>query len=303
MTTVARGSRVGLSYAMEDTWASLPSAPVPYQLRATGTSVNLSKDSFQSNELRSDRQIADLRHGMFTVSGDIPVELSYGSFDDIIESAMYSEWSSSDTIETGVTEKSFTFQKYFSDIGQYHVFPGCVVNTWSVSVTPNGLITSTFNVMGETMTVASTATLVNPTAKSSFSPFDSFSGTLSEGGSGIAIVTGIEMSLANNISPLQVIGTNKAIGMSEGRATVTGTVSAYFSTATLLNKFINETESSLSFSVTDGTRSMTFAMPRIKYSGGDVPVSDEGPIVLSMPFQALYSTSLEHTLKITRATT
>ena len=301
MTDVARGSRVGVTYAMEDTWGSLATDQLAYELRVTGVGVNLTKDSFQSNELRSDRQISDLRHGMQSISGDIPVELSYDSFDDIIESAMYEDWTSSETIITGTTEKSFTLQKYFSDITQYHVFPGCVVNTWNISVTPNGIITSTFNVMGEEMVTATSTVLAVASAKSTYSPFDSFSGTLTEGGVTNALITSIDFSLSNNIQTLPVIGSDKTIGLVDGRANVTGTVSAYFANSTLLDKFIDETESSLSFQLTDGTRSMTFSMPRIKYSGGDVPVSGEGPITLSMPFQALYDSGAGHTLQITKA--
>jgi hypothetical protein len=301
MTTVARGSRVGVIYAMEDSWASLPTVPTPYNLRVTGIGVNLNKDSFQSQELRSDRQISDLRHGMFSVSGDIPVELSHTSFDDIIESAMFSDWISDDTIVTGTTEKSFTLEKCFTDIAQYHTFPGCVVNTWSINVTPNGIITSTFNVLGETMSTAGTQTLTGASDVSANSPFDSFSGTLTEGGVVNALITGIDFNLSNNLEALNVIGSNKAIGLVDGRVNITGTVSAYFANSTLLAKFIAETESSLSFQLTDGVNSMTFAMPRIKYSGGDVPVNGEGPVVMNMPFQALYDSGEGHTLQITRS--
>ena len=302
MVDVARGSRVGVSYAMEGAWASLGTAYTPYDLRVTGVGVTLSKDSFQSNELRSDRQIADLRHGMLTAGGDIPVELSYESFDDLIESAMFEEWQTDGTIVTGTTMKSFTLQKHFSDIGQYHVFPGCVVNTWSVNVTPNGIITSSFNVMGETMTTATTTHWNTSTStKATGSPFDSFTGTLLEDGAPNALITGIDLSLSNNITNLQVIGQNKSVGLVDGRSNITGTMTAYFASSDLLAKFIDEEESSLSFQLGDGTKSMTFFMPRIKYSGGDVPVNDEGPIILNMPFQALYDSVTGYTLQITKA--
>lgn len=301
MTTVARGSRVAVTYGMEATWGELDTDATLYELRVTGIGVNLTKDSFQSQELRSDRQIADLRHGMFSVSGDIPVELSHTSFDDIIESAMFSEWQSDDTITTGTTMKSFTLQKHFSDINQYLVFTGCVVNNWSLNVTPNGIITSTFNVMGETMSTGVAAWTGSASAKSANSPFDSFTGTLSEGGTVNALVTGIDLTLANNLTALQVIGNNHAIGLVDGGANITGTMTAYFANSTLLDKFINETESSLEFTLGDGSNTMTFLMPRIKYSGGDVPVNDEGPIILNMPFQALYDSGDGYSLQITRS--
>jgi hypothetical protein len=235
------------------------------------------------------------------VAGDINVELSHTSFDDIIESAMFEEWTSSNTIVTGTTQKSFTLQKEFSDITEYHVFPGCVVNTWSINVTPNGIITSTFNVMGETMSTGVAAWSGSASAKSANSPFDSFTGTLSEGGTVNALVTGIDLTLANNITELQVIGNNHTIGLVDGRANITGTMTAYFANSTLLDKFINETESSLEFTLGDGSNTMTFEMPRIKYSGGDVPVNDEGPIIMNMLFQALYDSGDGYSLQITRS--
>ena len=300
MVDVARGSRLGTTYAMEDTWGSLPTAYVPYNLRVTGVGVSLSKDSFQSNELRSDRQISDLRHGMFSASGDIPVELSHNAFDDLIESAMFSEWQSDDTIVIGQTMKSFTLQKAFTDIGEYHVFPGCVINNWSVNVTPNGIITSVFSIMGETM--ETTQALTGATDKALNAPFDSFSGYLKEGGVTNALVTGIDLTLSNNLSMLQVIGTNKAVGLVDGRATITGTMTAYFANSTLLDKFINETESVLEFQLADASsNTLTFTLPRIKYSGGDVPVNDEGPVTINMPFQALLDSVTGTTMTLTRS--
>lgn len=301
MVDVARGSRLAVTYGMENTWGDLDTAASVYNLRVTSMGVNLSKDSFQSNELRSDRQISDLRHGMFSVSGDIGVELSHTSFDDLIESAMFNEWESGGTITPGTTMRSLSIQKAFTDIDQYHVFTGCVVNTWSLNVTPNGIITSTFNIMGETMETAQAGWTNSAVAKSTNPPFDSFAGTLSEGGVVNALVTGIDLSITNNISALQAIGNNHAVGLVDGRANITGSMTAYFASSTLLNKFILEQESSLSFVLGDGTNTMTFAIPRLKYSGGDVPVSGEGPVILTMPFQALYSSVSGYSLLITKS--
>lgn len=305
--TTARGSRLAAIYAMEDSWASLPSSVVAYNLRITGFGVQLSKDSFQSEELRSDRQIADLRHGMFSVEGDIPVELSAGAFDDLISSAMFDDWSENDEIVIGTEMKSFTLQRGFTDIGQYHWFPGCVVNSWSLNIEPNAIVTSTFNVIGETMETGETAELTGASDKATNAPFDSFSGFIREGGTGtgdeIAVVTGLDLSVENNIEALQVVGMNKSAGLADGRANITGTLNAYFVDSVMLNKFLNETESSLSFQLEDDAgNSLEFYLPRIKYSGSDLSVDSEAPVTLSMPFTALVDTDgIGTTMKITRS--
>jgi hypothetical protein len=242
---------------------------------------------------------------MFSVAGDIPVELSHNAFDDLIESAMFNEWTSSNTITVGTTMKSFALQKAFTDITQYHFFPGCVVNTWSLSAQPNSIITSTFNIIGETMnTSGSTSFLNTATDKATNAPFDSFSGYLKEGGSDIAIVTGIDFSISNALTPLQVFGLNTAAGIVEGRATMTGTVTAFFANSTLVDKFINETESSLEFQLSDAAtvpNTLTFAFPRIKYSGGDLSINGEGPITIAMPFTALLDNVTGQSVTLTRS--
>jgi hypothetical protein len=311
-TQVAYGSNLQALYAVEDSWGVLASSPVIYKLRTTSFNVNLNRDSFTSNELRSDRQTSDHRQGMDDVSGDIGVELSNNAFDDLIASAMFNEWAIDGSIVIGTTQSSLRLQKAFPLVGQYHEFSGCVVNSWSLSVAPNAVITSTFSFMGKQMHTYTTEggdtadAMSGAIDKGTGEPFDSFSGSIYEGGTSsgdeIAIVTGIDLSVENNITPMQVIGNRNAIGLAEGRANVTGTLSAYFVDSTMLNKFINETESSIQFVLSDPSgNSYQFYLPRIKYSGSTLDVGDEGPVSVSMPFVGLIpSTSPNSTLEITK---
>lgn len=56
-------------------------------LRRVGSSLALAKDTYQSAEIRSDRQIADFRHGIRRVSGSITGELSPNTYADLLEAA------------------------------------------------------------------------------------------------------------------------------------------------------------------------------------------------------------------------
>jgi len=70
---------------------------------------------------------------------------------------------------------------------------------------------------------------------------------------------------------------------------VTGTATILFENATEVNKFITETTSSLSVTLQDPAgNTLTINLPKIKYTGGDIPVSGGGVISISLPFQALY---------------
>ena len=133
-------------------------------------------------------------------------------------------------------------------------------------------------------------------------PRDSFTGELVEGGKTISVATEIQLAIENGISPKYVVGSKETIRPSIGRYKVTGQVSAYFEDSYLLEKFINEASSSLVFTLTDGEagNSMKFTIPKIKYTGGQPDVGDEGPITLSMPFQALLDSAAGGALKIER---
>lgn len=54
-------------------------------LRRTTCSLSLSKDTYQSAEIRDDRQIADYRHGTRRVQGSINGEISCGTYFDFME--------------------------------------------------------------------------------------------------------------------------------------------------------------------------------------------------------------------------
>lgn len=86
-----------------------------------------------------------------------------------------------------------------------------------------------------------------------------------------------------------------------GRSNVTGTMDAYFGNAALYQKFINESASSVEFEATDGVGgTYTILLPRVKYTGGTVDTPGEGPIAISMPYQALLDPVTGTNIQITR---
>lgn len=300
--TFSTGGFHGLRYVPEVTFGVTPSTPAMIALRSKGSDLGINKDTFQSEELRSDRQISDLRHGAVKVQGGFDFELSYGEFDPLLEMALFGTWGTN-VLKAGTTAKSATFERAFADIGKYAVFTGCMVDSMSLSVPSNGMVTGKFGLLGKNaLAISGTPLDASPTASQTNSPFDGFTGTIEEGGSEIATITAIELNLANGLDPAFVLGSKYAAAITPGRSNLTGTVSAWFDSEAMLNKFINETESSLEFTLGNGTsKSYTFLIPRIKYSGGGAPqVSGEGRIALSMPFQALVDSATGTNLQITR---
>lgn len=302
---MADGSRHSMRFVLESTYGVTPATPVFDIVRHTGTTLGLSKEALQSEEIRDDRQIADFRHGARQVGGDISIELSYGSFDKILEALLGGTWTT-DVLKAGTTRRSFTLERFFGDIlsadKPYHRFTGVEFNTLQLQINANAMVTGTIGVVGKDM-VTDTAIVAGATynAVSTTSPLDSFIGTLNEAGTPIAVITEIQLNLDNGLDPRFVVGSKTTLRPSIGRSNVSGTITAYFENSLLLDKFINETESSILFNLPDGAgNNLKFTLPRIKYNGGQPDVQGEGPITLSMPFQALLDSATSTNIIIER---
>ncbi len=297
----ASGSRQSVGYIAEVAYGTTPATPAFKALRLNSTTLALSKSTFGSNELRGDRQLADFRMGMRQATGNVVGELSAGSYDDILEGAMGSTWASN-VLKAGVAQKSFTIERKFADVAQYLRYRGMEVDSMALSFTSGAVVGITFGFMGQNMDAPATSAIAGATypAPLTSAPMDALTAAVQEGGSPIAIVTEVSMTLNNNLAQRPVIGSNQSLEPSWGRSILTGQMTAYFDDSSLYNKYINETASSLQVVASDGTKSYTFLVPKLKYTGADNPVSGEGPVMVTMPFQGLLDPVTGTNLQITR---
>jgi hypothetical protein len=267
----------------------------------TTHSLNLSKQRVQGNDIQSDRIPRVDRHGTRQAGGDISFDLREGDYDDILESAFFSSFDTSGVMKAGTSPKFLTIEDAAEDIGQYKQFTGMSASQLEINIAPNQMIQCTASMVGQDMTLAQ-STLGSPSAASGNSPFDSFSGSINEGGSSIAIVSSLTFSINNSQQPIFVVGDKVAPQLEFGRAVVEGTLTAYFEDNTLLDKFIDETESSIEVTVDDLSSggAYTFLFPNVKYNGGDVPVSDPQSRLVTLPFVAIYDSSEATNIKLTK---
>lgn len=66
----------------------MPAAAGAQALRRVTSSLDLTKDTYQSNEIRPDLQVSDFRHGLRKVGGTISGELSAKTYGDFIAAAL-----------------------------------------------------------------------------------------------------------------------------------------------------------------------------------------------------------------------
>jgi hypothetical protein len=84
----ATGINKLVSYKKETTFGTLPSASGAQVIRRVSSDFNLTKETYQSEEIRTDYQLADFRHGVRSVEGNISGELSAGAYSDFLASAL-----------------------------------------------------------------------------------------------------------------------------------------------------------------------------------------------------------------------
>jgi hypothetical protein len=300
----SQGSRSSLSFITEATFGTTPAgsfANLPFSTH----SLNRTKDVLTGTDIEADRMPRVNRQGNRQVGGDIVVDLRDGDYDLLLESAMLNTFSTN-ILKVGVAPKFFSIEDFAADIDQARLFTGMAVSSMAISLAPNQMVTTTFSMVGKDMTIS--ATEKTQTAASGAAPFDAYSGDISIGTVGspsaVAIVTALDFTMNNAYAPTFVIGDDSAPSLEYGRAEVEGTLTAYFEDASLINRFLDETETAIRVSVDDptGANAYTFDFPRVKINSADVGVDGPTSRMITMSFVALYDATMETNLQITRPT-
>lgn len=287
MSKIANASRHELAYVREDVRGITPDNPAMKSLRHTSCNLNLSRDAFTSAELRRDRQISDVRTLANKIAGTIGIEPSFGEFDELLEGCLAGTWKD-DELTCGVEERSYTFERRFTDIDQYVRYRGCFLNKFSLSIKPNAMITGSFELIGLSGETANEPLVESPAPSLTHLQYDSFTGELRSNGELMAVVTGIDLSLDNGIQSQFVIFQRDAPFVSWGNSNVTGTMTAFFQNAALIREFLDETPATLEFTLgRPGDNQYTFILPKIRYTGAENNMDAEGPLSISMPFSAM----------------
>ena len=85
---ISKGVNKRVTYRKESTWGTPAGATGAKVLRRVTSNFNLTKETYESNEIRQDYQVADFRHGIRAVDGSLNGELSPGSYSDFFQSVV-----------------------------------------------------------------------------------------------------------------------------------------------------------------------------------------------------------------------
>lgn len=208
-------------------------------------------------------------------------------------------------LRNGTTEKSFFIEVDFSDITAVKYFTGMEVTQATMNVPADRIVTGVFSMIGSGGAVAS-ATVASTvvTSAGTQTPMTGTANVLNvrEGGAALATaVQSIDMTIANNLRALRKIGSKPAFGIGVGGVDVTGTLNAYFEDITLYQKFINHTESSMSFGFKDvsGNR-VIVTIPSIYYSSGGDPqiTGQDADVFVNLIWQARKDPTYGYTVQM-----
>lgn len=192
---------------------------------------------------------------------------------------------------TGHTEDSYTFEEWYSDIGQSEVTVGNKVNTVGIALPATGLTTIDLSFMGQDLKQRGTSQFfTTPSAQNSNGIFAAVNGALIVNGAPVALVTGANFNINRNMTSEAVVGSNIKPEIYEGRIIVDGDFTTLYQDGTFAGYFDEETEISLVVALTanslPNSEFMSFTIPRLKLST-DTKDDGEKGIVSSNSFQAL----------------
>ena len=297
-------NRVSLYVLPETTWGTTPAAGNFEELRYTGESLVFNVETASSSQIRSDRNVSDVVRTQASTSGDVQFELSYGSFDTLLEGLMMGTWAT-DVLKNGTTLKSFSIEKYFEGLNKYHTFKGLRVSSMSLDLGAGDMVTGSFAFLGKGIaTGTSSASTGTPTAANSNSIFNAVDNVtvLKEGGSTYSDkVMSLSLNVENNLRANQSVGSLEATRIGFGQFNVSGSMSVYFQNQGVFDKFVNGTDSSIEFTLSDGTNSYNVLIPKVEYTAANVTAGGANSDVMAeVEFTAKYDATNDCTLKITR---
>lgn len=275
-------NRTALRFVKETVFKTTPATPALQSLRYTGESVAYNRRNITSNEIRDDRMTADLITVGADVAGDLNVELSFASFDQLIAAALCSTFGAPtagvSSIKNGVELQSFTIQKHFQDLAIpiFQNFVGCRIGGLTLDFQTGQILTGVFNVMGCQATTGTSqitgATIENPgQGNEPMNAVTNLSGIEKDGVAMAAKIRSMSMELTNNLRGQEAVGTLGYIGIALGRLEITGNIELYFENATEYQTFLDNDDFSFSFVVQDvDGNSYQFNFPRVKYEEGNI---------------------------------
>jgi hypothetical protein len=247
------------------------------------------------------------RRGQYNVGGSVELEIN-GQMNHLLRHVFGTVTTAASgsyfchTFKTGDLPTGLTIEKGFTDIGQYFRYNGCKINRFAMTLTADGMIKGSVDILGATESASAASFQSTPSIDVTHNPFDAYEITLQEAGVAIVNATAFDFAVDNNLDGNVYIidGTGRRNSIPEGLQKVSGTLKCMFENLTMYNKALNLTESSLQVRLTHGTGDgslnnevMEIKIPEIYFATNAPVITGPTGVIVELPFTAFYDNSTE----------
>lgn len=250
-------SNVQLSYIEEVTWGTLQTAVTWKAIRITGESLSENKQRARPQEINSSGVVSHAITTQVGVEGAINFALSADTFDDFLAGALNGAWAT-DLLKNSVPPEvsSFSIQKKLNSTGTLWLrYTGCYVTGFTLNASVGNFVEGSFSFMAKDQTSATTNAASTITAAPTQRVMDTVAGVSTIEVDDLAFTTPIQ-SIQLNVTKEGArqqfaIGSSAAAGLGRGTLNVTGSLVMYFKDFTMFDKYKNETDIKLEFTLKD----------------------------------------------------
>lgn len=305
---MADTSEGSLSLVPATTFGVTPATPAFGAMRITSETLTAQFDTFESNELSGDATVVEVRRTGQSGSGDANFELHRGPvMETILAAALRGNWAS-DVLKGSTQRPHFTLERKVENgaTDSYFRFEGARVGGISLNFAPEEAITGVARFMTAGHTASPTpitgATYPAPTGVNG-PPMVGVDVTSMQFGATTGVdFLGLTLDIDLQLRMQRKMGSKSARGIGYGRRRTTGTARVYFENLDVYNMVLADGISNVLATASDGTNSLSFLLPRIRFTGGEVPnPGNDQDFTLSLTYQATKDPTLGTDVQVTRA--
>lgn len=172
----------------------------------------------------------------------------------------------------GSTIKTYSVEVGHLDIGQYRQYLGMVTGKFSLKLDPAAIVTGSFEFMGKNHVLLQASGMGTPTASQTFTPANATKGVFDiiENGATLSTLTYLksgEFTIDNTLRDQNAVGVFGCAGIGVGTLRCTGKMSVYFAEASMYQRVLNATTSSLALPILDKDgNGYVYFFPNITYT-------------------------------------
>jgi hypothetical protein len=189
-----------------------------------------------------------------------------------------------------VVRRSFTFEEYGADMDETELFIGGRIATMRMSGGPDQMATVEFGIVGadeQALLPAASPYFTAPTVPSGIG-LTLADAVIRFGGVDVAVLTSADFTLDNRQAGQAVIGGGVTPDVFEGRAAITGSVSAIRQDLGYVRKYLAETELELQLLFVEPEAEpkdyISVFIPRIKLGTPTKTLGADGALIETLPF-------------------